>query len=122
MRETAKPRLAFMIVCTGLLLASCATAPTSAPPASTSAQAATAGAAATATPRGAAEFPGFRLTVRQGEQVYCQTRSPTGSRARVVETCYTREAMLKMAEDKDDFFKQIGAGGANDTLRTDSPN
>lgn len=76
-------------------------------------------AAAAAT--GRPEFPGFVLTVRRGEELYCQKRNPTGSRARVVEACYTRDQMLKMAANSDDYFKQAGANGSHDSLRTDSP-
>jgi hypothetical protein len=53
--------------------------------------------------------------------LYCQKRSPTGSRARVVEACYTRDQMRKMADNNEDFFKQAGANGSHDSLRTDSP-
>jgi hypothetical protein len=101
-----------------LVLASCATTPSPTPAPSTPAQTAALAAAASA---GRPEFPGFVLTVRKGEELYCQKRNPTGSRARVVEACYTRDQMLKMAANSDDFFKQAGANGSHDSLRTDSP-
>jgi hypothetical protein len=100
------------------LLAACATAPSSPSPPPTAAQTAALAAAAQS---GRPEFPGFVLTVRKGEELYCQKRNPTGSRARVVEACYTRDQMLKMAANADDFFKQAGANGSHDSLRTDSP-
>jgi hypothetical protein len=100
-------------------LASCASAPTQ-PPAPAAAQpapAATGTTASTARP----EFPGFALVIRKGEELYCQKRNPTGSRARVIEACYTRDQMLKMAANNDDFFKQAAANGSHDILRTDTP-
>ena len=101
-----------------LLLASCATTPPAKPAPSTPAQTAALAAAAAA---GRPEFPGFTLVVRRGEELYCQKRNPTGSRARVVEACYTREQMVKMAENNSDFFRQADANGSHDALRTDSP-
>ena len=110
-----------------LALAGCATSGSTSPKATASAtatatapSAAATGAAATPTVR--SEFPGFKLVVRRGEEFYCQTRSPTGSRARLVEICYTRDEMQKMADNKTDFFKQAGEGSSHDTLRLDSPN
>jgi hypothetical protein len=119
------PRLiasGFLVV--GLLLAGCAT-PASAPRAAAPAAATAPSAAATgvaATPTVRPEFPGFKLVVRKGQELYCQTRSPTGSRARLVEMCYTRDEMQKMADNKTDFFKQAIEGSSHDTLRMDSPN
>lgn len=112
------------VLALGLALASCATpqAPTAAaPPAATPPTAAQTAALASAAASARPEFPGFTLTVRQGNELYCQKRSPTGSRARVVETCYTRDQMQKMAENNADFFRQAEANGSHDTLRTDSP-
>lgn len=108
---------AFFLPLVGLLLAACtATPPPPTPPPALSVQQ-TAASALNARP----EFPGFKLVVRKGEEYYCQTRNPTGSRARVVEACYTREQMRKMAANNEDFFKQAGANGSHDALRTDSP-
>ena len=59
--------------------------------------------------------------IRKGEELYCQKRNPTGSRARVVEACYTRDQMVKMAANNDDFFKQAASNGSLDILRTDTP-
>ena len=105
-----------LVLSTSLLLVSCAATPPTPAPAPPSAQE-TAAAALSARP----EFPGFNLVVRRGEELYCQKRNPTGSRARVVEACYTRDQMRKMAENNEDFFKQAGANGSHDSLRTDSP-
>lgn len=111
-------RLALMTLGLSGVLASCATQP--APPSPPPSPAQTA-ALATAARGGRPEFPGFTLTIRKGAELYCQKRNPTGSRARVVEACYTRDEMLKMAENNDEFFKQVGANGSHDSLRTDSP-
>jgi hypothetical protein len=106
----------WIVLPTSLLLISCAaTPPTPAPVAPTVQETATA--ALSARP----EFPGFTLVVRKGEELYCQKRNPTGSRARVVEACYTRDQMRNMAANNEDFFKQAGASGSHDSLRTDSP-
>jgi hypothetical protein len=105
-------------------LAGCATpgsAPKAAAPAAANAPAVAATGVA-ATPMVRPEFPGFKFVVRKGEELYCQTRSPTGSRARLVEICYTRDEMQKMADNKTDFFKQANEGSSHDTLRMDSPN
>jgi hypothetical protein len=112
------PGLASGLLGIGLVLASCATTPSPTPAPPTPAQTAALAAAAAS---GRPEFPGFVLTVRRGEELYCQKRNPTGSRARVVEACYTRDQMLKMAANSDDYFKQAGANGSHDSLRTDSP-
>lgn len=103
-------------------LAACASTATTQPPAAIAAAAppaATASGAAATTFR--PEFPGFTMVIRKGEELYCQKRNPTGSRARVVEACYTRDQMQKMAENSDEFFKQAAANGSHDSLRTDSP-
>jgi hypothetical protein len=76
---------------------------------------------ATAVPTVRPEFPGFTLVIRKGEELYCQKRSPTGSRARVVESCYTRDQMRRMAENSDEYFKQAGSASSHDSLRMDSP-
>lgn len=102
----------------GLLLAACATTPPPATPPSSPSQTAALAAAASS---GRPEFPGFTMVVRRGEELYCQKRNPTGSRARVIEACYTRDQMVKMAENNDEFFRQAGANSSHDSLRTDSP-
>lgn len=118
MDHSKKSGLAFVALAMGLMVSSCATTPSPAPAPPTPAQTASLAAAAAS---GRPEFPGFTLTVRRGEELYCQKRNPTGSRARVVEACYTRDQMLKMAQNNDEFFKQAGANGSHDSLRTDSP-
>jgi hypothetical protein len=118
MNHSNKTGAATAVTGLALLLAACAATPPAPTPPQTSAQTA---AMAVAAQSGRPEFPGFVLTVRKGEELYCQKRNPTGSRARVVEACYTRDQMLKMAANADDFFKQAGANGSHDSLRTDSP-
>lgn len=122
MKNTMTSGLALGLLSVNLLLAACATtapAPAAAPaaPPTPAQQAAVAAVAAKAGP----EFPGFALTVRKGEELYCQKRNPTGSRARMVEMCYTRDQMLKMAENNAEFWKQAEASGSHDSLRIDSP-
>lgn len=111
---------ALVLLMVSALLCACATTPVAKPaaPASTAPQTAALAAAAA---NGRPEFPGFTLTVRRGEELYCQKRNPTGSRARVVEACYTRDQMVKMADNNADFFKQASDNGSHDSLRTDSP-
>jgi hypothetical protein len=118
MKHSKKAGSASAVAGLALLLAACATTPSAPPAPPTAAQTA---AMALAAQSGRPEFPGFVLTIRKGEELYCQKRNPTGSRARVVEACYTRDQMLKMAANADDFFKQAGANGSHDSLRTDSP-
>lgn len=114
--DSSGAALAFLAV--SALLAACAsTAPArhSRPGALPAASAASG--AATARP----EFPGYKLVIRKGEELFCQKRNPTGSRARVVEACYTREQMRRMAENSQDFFKEAEASSSHDALRMDSP-
>jgi uncharacterized protein YfaQ (DUF2300 family) len=66
--------------------------------------------------------PGFRRTVREGEVYFCQSRAATGSRARVVETCYTREEIERRQKNSDNFMKEMSEAGSHGTLATDSPN
>lgn len=120
MRRLISAGIVSGLLAINLGLASCATtAPSQTPaPAQTQpAPASTSTAASTARP----EFPGFALVIRKGEELYCQKRNPTGSRARVVEACYTRDQMVKMAANNDDFFKQAASNGSHDILRTDTP-
>jgi hypothetical protein len=107
------------LVFTGLALAVASCSTTTAPSRTAAPDPVQAIATGTATAR--PEFPGFRLVVRKGEEFYCQKRNPTGSRARVVEVCFTHDQMRKMAENNQDFFNQLGASGSHDALRTDSP-
>lgn len=103
----------------GLWLAACATTEASRPGVTTPAS--TPAASLAAAPTARPEFPGFTMVIRKGEELYCQKRNPTGSRARVVEACYTRDQMRKMAESSDEYFKQAGAASSHDSLRMDSP-
>jgi hypothetical protein len=128
MKHRNSSGIAPAILVVSLALGACATEP-AATPAAPAAPASTA-VAATSVAQPAAqaasavrpEFPGFILVVRKGEELYCQKRNMTGSRARVVEVCHTREEMRHMAENNDEYFKQAGNTGAYDTLRTDSAN
>ena len=68
-----------------------------------------------------AEFPGFRRIVRNEKEYFCQSRSPTGSRARTGEQCFTREELKQMEENNRDFFKDAGGGSSHDSLKMDAP-
>jgi hypothetical protein len=117
MKHSNPSGLALGILGVSLTLVSCAS---TAPPAA-AARPDPVQAVATGTATARPEFPGFSLVIRRGEELYCQKRSPTGSRARVVETCFTREQMVKMTDNNSDFFKQLESSGSHDSLRTDSP-
>lgn len=118
MKKPISTGIVSALLAINLGLAACATStPTQTPAPAQPAPAAAGTAASTARP----EFPGFAMVIRKGEELYCQKRNPTGSRARVVEACYTRDQMLKMAANNEDFFKQAAANGSHDSLRTDSP-
>ena len=118
MKKPNPSGIAFGLLAISLALASCAaTEPARTPAPAPATVQATAAAASAAKP----EFPGFTLTVRKGEELYCQKRNPTGSRARVIEACFTRDQMLKMAQNNEEYFKQAGAQGSHDSLALDSP-
>lgn len=59
--------------------------------------------------------------MRKDTEYFCQSRNPTGSRARLGEQCFTRDEMKQMEENSRDFFKDAGGGSSHDSLRTDSP-
>jgi hypothetical protein len=67
-------------------------------------------------------IPGFRRVVRNGEVLFCQTRSPTGSRARTTEVCMTRADIKKMEANNEDYWRNAASGSSHSTLKTDSPN
>lgn len=103
-------------VCLGLA-ACAATGPVTAPTASRAPEAAKSPTAQRARP----EFPGFRHVVRNNTDYFCQSRSPTGSRARMGERCFTRDEMKAMEENNEELFKNAAGGSSHDSLKMDSP-
>jgi hypothetical protein len=67
------------------------------------------------------EFPGFRRVVRNNSESFCQTATPTGSRTRRGEQCYTRDELKRMEQTNRDLFKDAAGGSSNDSLKMDSP-
>jgi hypothetical protein len=70
---------------------------------------------------GAPEFPGFRAVTKDGVDYFCQKSTATGSRVRVADKCYTREALQSIEKNNRDFFDEAGMQGAHETLHMDSP-
>ena len=120
-------RNAVIAVVLAALLAGCAAAPPAAPqaaaPGAGLANTTPPAAPTAATPtREPPDPPGFRRMVREGAVYFCQSRAATGSRARVVETCYTREEIERRQKNSDTFMKEMQEAGSHGTLATDSPN
>jgi hypothetical protein len=67
------------------------------------------------------EFPGFRRVVRNNSESFCQTATPTGSRTRRGEQCYTRDELKRMEQNNRDMFKDAAGGSSSDSLKMDSP-
>ena len=67
------------------------------------------------------EFPGFRRVVRNDVEYFCQTSTPTGSRTRRGDQCYTRAELAQMEQANRDMFKDAGGGSSHDTLKMDAP-
>jgi len=67
------------------------------------------------------EFPGFRRVVRNNSESFCQTATPTGSRTRRGEQCYTRDELKRMEQTNRDLFKDAAGGSSSDSLKMDSP-
>ncbi len=112
-----------------MAIAACATTSPAVKPAASNApekvvatQPATVAAAAKTTTEQDQVPSGFKRVVRGGEERFCQTRSPTGSRARNVELCYTRDEIKKMEESNQDFMRGASEGSSHATMPTDSPN
>jgi hypothetical protein len=104
-----------------LMLAACASAPAptaTAPVKAAQPVAAIAGQAAESRP----DFPGFKRVVRDGVDYFCQTRAVTGSRARAVEVCRTRDEMLTMEKNSAELMRDAASGGSHSTIALDSPN
>jgi hypothetical protein len=109
------------------VLAACSAAtPVTSPPASPAVVPATAApqAPAAAAPTSLAQaqnIPGFRRVVRNGEELFCQTRTPTGSRARTTEVCMTRADIKRMEDNNEDYWRNAASGSSHSTLKMDSP-
>jgi putative hemolysin len=103
-------RTVAIAVALALTLAACAsTTPVAAPPAA-------------AVPAGQEPSPaGYRRVVRNSEEYFCQIRSPTGSRARSVEICLTRDQIRRMQEVSDQIQQDAASSGSHSTLKMDSP-
>ena len=71
--------------------------------------------------KGKPEFPGFRRVVRNNSDYFCQTATPTGSRTRRGEQCYTRDELKRMEQTNRDLFKDAAGGSSNDSLKMDAP-
>lgn len=71
--------------------------------------------------RARSEFPGFRRVVRNEVEYFCQTSTPTGSRTRRGDQCFTRAELKRMEENNADLFKDAAGGSSHDSLKTDSP-
>jgi hypothetical protein len=125
----------FLILLSAALLTACASAPDERPAASstpvaaatvaeatTTAPAATAGSVATAgqpaddigEPAVAKAKPGYSLTTKNGQPVYCRREIPTGSR-RPVTNCYTPEQLEEIEratkETQDAMGRQRNSSG-----------
>ena len=104
-----------------LLLPACATQPPSTATAAPAAKPAPRAAPAVTGTRGRPEFPGFRRVVRNDTEYFCQASTPTGSRTRRGDQCYTRDELKRMEEINRDVFKGAASGSSNDTLKMDAP-
>jgi hypothetical protein len=102
------------IVAASLMLAACVSSGPASPPAPARRPNAV-------DPKPRAEFPGFRRVLRKDTEYFCQSRTPTGSRTRTGEQCFTRDEMMQMEENSRDFFKDAGGGSSHDTMKMDSP-
>jgi hypothetical protein len=71
--------------------------------------------------KGKPEFPGFRRVVRDNKESFCQTATPTGSRTRRGEQCFTRDELKRMEQNNRDMFKDAAGGSSNDSLKMDAP-
>lgn len=102
-----------------LLLPACATQPPSTATAAPAAKPAPRAAPAVTGTRGRPEFPGFRRVVRNDTEYFCQASTPTGSRTRRGDQCYTRDELKRMEETNRDVFKDAAGGSSHDTLKMD---
>jgi hypothetical protein len=66
--------------------------------------------------------PGFKLVVRNGVELFCQTRGVTGSRARAAEFCYTQEEYRRMEEIREQYREAGMSAGSQGSVAQDSPN
>lgn len=118
MGRTRRAGIAIAVMALAAGLVACATTEAPAGPAQTAAKPVARPASRQGT---RPEFPGFRRVVRNDTEYFCQSRSPTGSRARVGEQCFTRDELKQMEENSRDMFKDAGGGSSHDSLRMDSP-
>jgi hypothetical protein len=118
-----------LILCAGLF-AGCAGTPPSAPPAAAPARVAPAtgpaatAAAATADGPSASFLAGYRRTVKDGVEYFCNTSDETGSKLHKKEACYTRETLAEMERASQQELHDMNRGyqqGAQDTPGISSP-
>jgi hypothetical protein len=105
-------------------LTACASAPSALPPSTAPQIAASSakGADVAALPSDARPGPpGFKRTVRNGEEYFCQSRKLTGSRARTTEVCFTRDDLLRMEQINEEYRKNAMTNGSQSTIQMDSP-
>ena len=101
------------------------TAQTAVPPTAAAKPAAATASAVDATAAPASQSPtpsGFKRVVRDGEEYFCQTRGSTGSRARAVEICMTRDQLKQQEEANEQYRKDAQSSGSQTQLILDSPN
>jgi predicted small lipoprotein YifL len=119
MKKRSTPCAAIVVALTAALAACATTTPVASPPAEVSAGQA---AAATTTAVQLEPTPaGFRRVVRDGEEYFFQTRAVTGSRARAVEVCMTRDEIRRMEEINEEYRRNAANAGSQSTMKLDSP-
>ena len=111
------PASGIYLAALGLLLSACAGSSAS-KPAAVPRKPAAAPVAASAK-QGRPEFPGFRRVVRNDTEYFCQASTPTGSRTRRGDQCFTRDELKRMEETNRDVFKDAAGGSSHDTLKMD---
>jgi hypothetical protein len=118
MKKRSTPCAAIVVALTAALAACATTTHVTSPPAEVSAgRAASTTTAAQLEPTPA----GFRRVVRDGEEYFCQTRAVTGSRARAVEVCMTRDEIRRMEEINEEYRRNAANAGSQSTMKLDSP-